>query len=175
MLRNKILASKNLFASINVLTFAARNRVIHSHGRSALHVKQYSITPGPCRSGVSCLWGGAFLFVWSPWVGLYRLFSSKISICDASCVGIFSYLCSNKSNDTQGYGQHVGDIRYSGPLGEGVWRCGLRCIPPPINYLIIKGLAARGAAIGRLLALPPWHMLCAQWVMPFLCAQIRKR
>ena len=42
--------------------------------------------------------------------------------------------------------------------------------PPPINYLIINGLAARGAAIGRLLALPPWHMLCAQWVMPFLCA-----
>ena len=22
--------------------------------RSALHVKQYNITPGPCRSGVSC-------------------------------------------------------------------------------------------------------------------------
>ena len=52
--------------------------------------------------------------------------------------------------------------------GCGGVACGV--YPPPINYLIIKRLASRGAAIGRLLALPPWHMLCAQWVMPFLCA-----
>ena len=52
--------------------------------------------------------------------------------------------------------------------GCGGVACG--AYPPPINYLIIKRLAARGAAIGRLLALPPWHMLCALWVMPFLYA-----
>ena len=49
----KKIVFQNLYNQLNVTTFAVRNRVIHSLGRSALHVKQYSIKPGPCRSGLS--------------------------------------------------------------------------------------------------------------------------